>query len=149
MAETAIVSSRTLPVELPLPTISKNSLYTLFCSLILDHCVSFIISISGAQILNLYILFDTSFRHRFQSVIIRPYFLLMNLQVIHAQYGLEFLRLSFLSLYTPSKMSSGGIFVTDNRIPSHYQIIDVERIFVPTFYHSSYQVSLIDRDFGR
>ena len=30
-----------------------------------------------------------------------------------------------------------------------HQIIDVEKIFVPTFYHSSYQVSLIDRDFGR
>ena len=35
MAETAIVSFHTLPVGFPLPTISKNSLYTLFCSLIL------------------------------------------------------------------------------------------------------------------
>ena len=50
VAETAIVSSRTLPVELSLPTISKISLYTLFCPWILDHGVSFIISISGAKI---------------------------------------------------------------------------------------------------
>ena len=40
VAETAIVSFHTLPVGFPLPTISKNSLYTLFCSLILDHGVS-------------------------------------------------------------------------------------------------------------
>ena len=33
VAETAIVSSRTMSVGFPLPTISKNSLYTLFCSL--------------------------------------------------------------------------------------------------------------------
>ena len=33
------------PVGLPLLTISKNSLYTLFCSLILDHGVLLIISI--------------------------------------------------------------------------------------------------------
>ena len=53
----------TAPVELPLPTISKNSLYTLFCSLILDHGVSFIISISGANILISYVLLYTSFHH--------------------------------------------------------------------------------------
>ena len=40
VTETAIVSSRTLPGRLPLPTISKNSLCTLFCARILDHCVS-------------------------------------------------------------------------------------------------------------
>ena len=39
VAETAVVSFRTLPVGLPLSTIFKNSLYTLFCSLILDHGV--------------------------------------------------------------------------------------------------------------
>ena len=61
VAETAIVSSRTLPVGLPLPTISKNSLYTLFCPLILDHGVSFIVSISGAKILISYILFSYFF----------------------------------------------------------------------------------------
>ena len=51
VAETAVVSSGTLPVELPLPTISKNSLYTLFYPMILDQGVSFIISISGSKIL--------------------------------------------------------------------------------------------------
>ena len=95
VAETAIVSSRTLPVGLPLPTVSKNSLYTLFCPLILDHRASLIISISGAKILISYVLLDTSFHHRFHSVIIRSYFLLMNLQVVQFQYGLEFPRLSY------------------------------------------------------
>ena len=95
VTETAIVSSGALPVELPFPTISKNSLYTLFCSLILDHDVSPIISISGAKILISYILLDTSFHHRFQSAIIRSSFLLMNLQNVQFQYGLEFFRLSY------------------------------------------------------
>ena len=52
VTETAIVSFRTLPFGFPLPTISKNSLSTLFCPLILDHGVSFIISISGFKILD-------------------------------------------------------------------------------------------------
>ena len=68
VAETAIVSFNTLPVGFPLSTISKNSLYTLFCSLILDHGVLLIISISGAKILISNILLDTSFHHSFQSV---------------------------------------------------------------------------------
>ena len=50
VTEIAIVSFRALPVGFPLPTISKNSLYTLFIPLILDHGVSFIISVSGAKI---------------------------------------------------------------------------------------------------
>ena len=45
---THIVSFWTLPVVFPLPTISKNSLSSLFHLLILDHSVNFIISISGA-----------------------------------------------------------------------------------------------------
>ena len=61
VAETAIVSTATLPVGFPLPTISKNSLYTLFGSLILDYGVPLIISISGAKILISYILLDTYF----------------------------------------------------------------------------------------
>ena len=92
--ETAIVSFNTLPVGFPLPTFSTNSWYTLFYPWILDHSVSFIISIPGAKILISYVLLD-SFHHRFQSVIIRSYFLLMNLQVIQFQYGLEFLRHSY------------------------------------------------------
>ena len=39
VAETTIVSFHTLPVDFSVPTISKNSLYTLFCPLILDHGV--------------------------------------------------------------------------------------------------------------
>ena len=50
VAETAIVSFRTLPVGFPLPTVSKNSLSTLFCPLILDHGVFLIISVSGFKI---------------------------------------------------------------------------------------------------
>ena len=49
VAETAIVSFHALPVGFPLPTISKNSLYTLFCPLILDHGVSFILSVPGLK----------------------------------------------------------------------------------------------------
>ena len=67
VAETAIVSFHTLPVGFPLTTISKNSLYTLFCSLNLDHGVS----ISTPKILISNFLLDTSFHHSFQSVIIR------------------------------------------------------------------------------
>ena len=96
VAETANVSSTTLSVGLTLPTIFKNYLSTLFCSLILDHDISSINSISGAKILISYILLDTSFDHRFQSLIIRSCFLLMNLQVILVvlfQYCFEFFRL--------------------------------------------------------
>ena len=71
VTETAIVSLRTLPFELPLPTIYQNFLSTLFCPLILDHGVSLTISISGAKILISNLLLDTSFYHRLQSVIIR------------------------------------------------------------------------------
>ena len=96
VAETAIVSFNTLLLPLDsLPTISKNSLYTLFCSLNLDHGVLLKISISGPKVLISNFLLDTSSHHSFQSVITRSYFLLMNLHVIQFQYGLEFLRLSF------------------------------------------------------
>ena len=71
VAETAIVSFHTLPVGFPLPTISKNSLYTLFCSLILDHGVLLKISISVPKILISHFLLDTSLHHSFQSVTIR------------------------------------------------------------------------------
>ena len=59
MAETAIVFFHTLPVGFPLPTISKNSLSTLFCSSIHDHCVLLIISTSGSKILISNILLNT------------------------------------------------------------------------------------------
>ena len=48
------------PFGFPLPTISKNSLYTLFCPLILDHGVLLKISTSGPKILISNFLFDTS-----------------------------------------------------------------------------------------
>ena len=66
-----------------------------FVPWILDHGVSFIIPVSGAKILISNFLLDTYFHHRFQSVIIRSLFLLMNLQVIQFRYGLEFLSLSY------------------------------------------------------
>ena len=49
VSETAILSFRTLPVSFPLPTISKTSLFTLFCPLILDHGACLIISVSGLK----------------------------------------------------------------------------------------------------
>ena len=68
-----------------------------------------------------------------QSVTIRSCFLLMNLQVVQFQHGLEFLRLSschsnsvlscadsrVLNLYRLSKISSDAIFDKDSRISSH------------------------------
>ena len=70
VAETAIVSfSRTARWLPHCQQHSKNSLYTLFCSLILDHGVLLIISISGAKIHISYFLLNTSFHHSFQSVI--------------------------------------------------------------------------------
>ena len=42
----------------------------------------------------------------------------MNLHIVQLQYGLEFLRLSFLNLNKLSKMSSDGICVIDNGISS-------------------------------
>ena len=50
VTETAIVSFRALPVGLTWPTISKNSLSTLSCPLILHHCISFIISVCGPKV---------------------------------------------------------------------------------------------------
>ena len=50
VTETASVSLKTLPVGFPLPTISKNYVFTLFCPLILDHGVSIIISVYGPKI---------------------------------------------------------------------------------------------------
>ena len=95
VSETARVSFHTLPVGFPLPTISKNSLYTLFCSLILNHGVLLKISASGPKVLISNFLFDTSLHHCLQSVIIGSTFLLMNLHITQFQYGLEFLRLSY------------------------------------------------------
>ena len=71
VAETAIVSFHTLPVGFPLPTNSKNSLYTLFYSLTLDHGDLLKISTSGPKLLISNFLLDTSLHHSFQSVIIR------------------------------------------------------------------------------
>ena len=71
VAETTIVSVHTLPVGFPLPTVSENSLYTLFCSLILDHGVLLKISNSVPKIIISNFLLDTSVHHGFQSVIIR------------------------------------------------------------------------------
>ena len=71
VAETAIVSFHTLPVGFLLPKIFMNSLYTLFGSLIFDDGVLLKISFSAPNILISNFLFDTSFHHCFQSVIIR------------------------------------------------------------------------------
>ena len=119
MAETAIVSFHTLPVGLPLP-ISKNSFFTLFCSLILDHLLK--ISISDPKILISNFIFDTSFHHSFS---------ICDNQVLTSSdespgrtipiRSLSFSDSRILNLYNLSKMSSDGIFVIDNNIPSHFE----------------------------
>ena len=55
----------------PIANNLQNSLYKLFCSLILDHGVLLKISTSGPKILISNFLFDTSLHHSFQPVIIR------------------------------------------------------------------------------
>ena len=112
----------TLPVGFPLPTISKNSLYTLFCPLILDHGVLLEISASGPKVLISNFLFDTSFHHSFS---------ICDNQVLTSSdespgrtipiRSLIFSDSRILNLYNPSKMSSCGIFVIDNNIPSHLE----------------------------
>ena len=98
-------------------TLIANNLqfYTLFCSLILDHDVSFIISIYGAKILISYILLDTSFHHRFQSVVINPNFFWWISKSYNSNTVLSFSDSRILNLYNPTKMSSGGTFVIDNK----------------------------------
>ena len=78
------------PLAFLRPTISWSFLFSLLCPLILNHDVGLISSISGFKILNSYILLDTSFHHRLQSLIIKPCFLLVNIQVIQYQHGLKF-----------------------------------------------------------
>ena len=126
VAETAIVSFYTLPVGFPLPTISKNSLHTLFCPLILDHGVLLKISIPDPKILISNILLVTSSHHRLQSVIIRSSLLLMSLHVAQFQYGLELLRLVLLICTSCPKFHQMGFAssITEfrpisNRIPEY------------------------------
>ena len=69
------------------------------------------------------ILLDTSFYHCLQSVIIRSSLLLMILHIVQFQYNtvLSFSESRILNLYQPSKMSSDGICVIDNRTSSHFE----------------------------
>ena len=112
--------SRTLPVGFPLPTISKNSLYTLFYTLILDHGVSLMISISGAKILISYIILDTFFTIVFNLWSWGPIFFWIS-RLYNSNSVLSFSYSRIINLYNPSKMSSCGIFVMNNRIPSHLE----------------------------
>ena len=119
VAETAIVSFHTLPVGFPLPTISKNSLSTLFCPLILAHGVLLKISISDPK--NSY--FECLARYFFS-----PKFSICDNQVLtssdesyNSNTVLSFSDSRILNLYNPSKMSSCGIFVIDDKIPSHLE----------------------------
>ena len=119
VTETAIVSFRRLPVELPLPTISENSLYTLFCSLIIDHGVLLEISISVPKIIISNFFLDTSFLTIvFNLWKSSPIFFWWSYK---SNTVLSFSSSRILSLYNPSKMSSGGIFVIDNEISSHFE----------------------------
>ena len=122
MAETAIVSFRTLPVGFPLPTISKNSLYTLFCSLLLDHGV----------LLKIPLLAPKFSIRRFSSILFfLPLSSICDNQVLTSSdespgrtipiRSLVFSDSRILNLYNPSKMSSCGIFVMDDNIPSHFE----------------------------
>ena len=57
-------------------------------------------------------------------------------------------RLRHVSALPENRLRAASCPEIRNPIVVH-QMIDVEKIFVPTFYHLSYQVALIDRDLGR
>ena len=121
VTETAIVPLEHCPLDSHCQQ-STRILCTRCCPWILDG-VSFIISISGAKILISYILLDTSFYHCLQSVKSRSCCLLMNVQVVqfHSNTVFNFSDSRIRTLYNPSKISSGGIFVFDNKISSHFE----------------------------
>ena len=94
VTETAIVFFRTLPVGLPLPTISQD--FFVHAVLPSDSWTrrsfhNFLFWLKNSWFV------DSAryFYHCFQSVIFRSSFLLMNLHIVQFQYGLEFLRLSY------------------------------------------------------
>ena len=96
VSETAIVSFHTLPVGLPLPTISLTSLFTLFYPLILDHGRLF----QNFRLWRQNSSFVNSARYFFLPLSsiwwwVRFGFLLMNLHIVQFQHGLGFLRLSY------------------------------------------------------
>ena len=97
VTETAIVSFRTLPVGFPLPTISENSSFTLFCHLILDHGVSSIIFRFWPQS-SCFVSLARYFFLPSSSICDNQVLLSSNESrycAIPFQYGLEFLRLSY------------------------------------------------------
>ena len=104
-------------------------LYTLFCPLILDHGVSLIISTSGAKIFY----FVCLARYFFS-----PLFSICDNQVITSSdespghtipiRSWVFSDSRILNLYNPSKMSSCGIFVIDNKISSHLESNQVSHL---------------------
>ena len=53
---------------------------------------------------------------KFQHLIVRNRYLLVNFHVVQFQYVFELLRLTYLNLYRISKTSSDGIFIIDNII---------------------------------
>ena len=124
---------------------SPRILYTLFCSMILDHGVFLKISISVPKIISNF-LFDTSLHHSFQSVKIRSWLLLMSLQVVQFQYGLRFLRLVFFistilprchhagsssqtTIFRPLKIENKNIIIAWN--DSEWVGIVFDRIMAP------------------
>ena len=117
VTETAIVSSRTLSVGFPSPTISQNSLFTLFCPRILDNGVSLIISVSGNKILPTRYFFPTLFSICDNQVLFSSD---DSSRSYNSNTVLTFSDSRIFNLYNPSKMSSDGIFVIDSKIPSNF-----------------------------
>ena len=130
VAETAIVAFHTLPVGFPLPTISKNSLYTLFCPLILDHGVfskfPFLAPIFLFRISCSILLFAIVFNLCYSG----PNFCWWVSRSYISNTVLSFSDSRILNLYKHSKMSSCGVFVIDNKIPSHLNRIPEYHHFV-------------------
>ena len=120
-SETDSAVSILLAVGFPMPVISKNSMSTLFCPLILDHGVCLIISVFDPKIpvrkSCSKLLFTIVFNLWSSSLM----FFWWISRSYNSSTVLSFSDSRILYLYYPSKMTSHGIFVIDNRIPLHFE----------------------------
>ena len=93
--ETTLVSSRTLSFCFPLEAFFLSSINTTLTPAIRNHCPSFNSLISGVRVWKSEFLIYAALHHRFQHLIIRLSYLLMNLHVIQSWYGFELIRLTY------------------------------------------------------
>ena len=116
VAETTIVSFHTLPVGFPLPTISKNSLYTLFCPpdswpTAFFSTFPFLLPKFLFRISCSILLFNIVFQSVGNQVLTSSD---ESSKSYNSNTVFNFSDSRTLNFYNPSKMSSDGILVIDN-----------------------------------